>query len=272
MRKLFVLIIVVLAVSYVSSAFALNIADDFSSYGSGDIFDNAGSSGADPWTQAWERANIPAGGNPSFVGSSGWGEWNNLSSSLTPQPHAQREFNTISGLSGNGIKYDVKLTKGVGNLQDQGSYATFTVLFQDETGTEGGVAFYSCFAVIGGSLGLYASKGANDAQNLLVSGGTPFFATAGDTYSIKISSFDSSNYTIQVAGYDSFTLNTKNSVNSLHYVEVLGYTSNTDLGNPVYGNIDNLEINGVPEPSSVAFFGMGLLGLIGAGWRSFKKS
>jgi len=42
-------------------------------------------------------------------------------------------------------------------------------------------------------------------------------------------------------------------------------------GDGVY--VRNIDIQGsaVPEPSSVAFFGMGLLGLAGAGWSRFRK-
>jgi len=45
-------------------------------------------------------------------------------------------------------------------------------------------------------------------------------------------------------------------------------------GGPSDGWTNNLywdNVSAVPEPSSVAFFGIGLLGLIGAGWKKFKK-
>ncbi|HRZ86778.1 MAG TPA: PEP-CTERM sorting domain-containing protein [bacterium] len=39
-----------------------------------------------------------------------------------------------------------------------------------------------------------------------------------------------------------------------------------------YVDAINIQGSAVPEPSSVAFFGIGLLGLAGAGWRKFRKA
>jgi hypothetical protein len=108
-------------------------------------------------------------------------------------------------------------------------------------------------------------------------------------YNITGGDFSAGNYTALKIEYDDATIHegahysngtadwTLGSMQSTNGSEsatqvrfTISITGDGDALNSVYW--DGLTASAVPEPSSIAFFGMGLLGLIGAGWRRFRAA
>jgi len=120
---------------------------------------------------------------------------------------------------------------------------------------------------------------ANDAGTIKYgvkeNGTFTFLGAAGlnTNYTFEISSVDfgNENFWLTVNGVGGATRQFNNLAGTYSAFDSIGVGGTIPAG--VEMQVDTINFNGsaVPEPSSVAFFGIGLLGLVGAGWKRMKS-
>ncbi|MDP8262240.1 MAG: PEP-CTERM sorting domain-containing protein [Candidatus Ancaeobacter aquaticus] len=239
MKKLFILISMAVFVGITSPLYAITILEDFDSYGSGTIIDGSGGTN---WGTNWTGS-----GSPTFVGDSGSGK---LTASGAGD-NVYRAFTTaLTSIDANGITIEIKQS---GASFGGGGYGSF--FLGDSVGTKGiMIGFVSTNPMLN-------IRGITDSAD--PSSGTDISIFSNDSfYNIIITEVDFDNNRYKARVDDGPVSNYIDFVNNVSNFQTLGvYQYNTS--NPTY--FDDISISGVPEPSTYALFGIGLLGFFG-GW------
>lgn len=265
MKKIFLVLFLALSVGLINTASAITVTDNITGaeYGAdGTTMLNV--NGGSGWSSPWDGSAIGAGTWTKQTATIDVGRY--VNDTITPyNTQVYRAFPEMT----NSITITFKM-----------SIATWA----PADTISGGIAFIdSSLAPAGGrgpSVGfqditgygkiLYLSTNGGGITNLL-DGGT---ATDNQTYEVTLTISDVSahTYSAQVTGYSQFNGQSFYQTDAVH-LDGLGIVGGGN-GSGTFGTVNYgaFSIQAVPEPSSIAFFGMGLFGLIGAGIRRFKKS
>ncbi|MDP8262239.1 MAG: PEP-CTERM sorting domain-containing protein [Candidatus Ancaeobacter aquaticus] len=240
MKKLFILISMAVFVGITSPLYAITITEDFSSYGSGTIING---SGGDNWGTNWTTGN----GSPTFVGDDGAGK---LTASSAGDS-VYRAFNTtLTSIYANGITIKMKMDI---TAPWEGIYGGFQLV--DSNSTAG---IYISF-VNDGNIKIRGLTGVGSAGTDLATIGGGYFHTV----TITEVDFDNNQYKAKVdSGVESEYIAFYAGVETVSDFQTLSLLQQNDI---YYTSFDDISISNVPEPSTYALFGIGLLGFFG-GW------
>lgn len=246
-----------------SNAAAINYTDDFAN-GSGTYVNGETLIGR------W------GGSDGSWGSSYTWGTYNGLDSAKWTLSSSQGYYIGVTDDSQGAYRTFPDITSGITltvefKIANANAFGIFpSIMFGDSTGGPTHDGPKVTFTKQGPNLKLSANTATGVWSDLYDCGAV----TTADLY-VEFSSinFDAKTYSVRVkpSGGEYNAPVTKafynnNDVSSIKYFAV-GQASNSA---DVY--IDNINIQGVPEPSSIAFFGMGLLGLAGAGMRRIRAA
>ncbi|MDP8261864.1 MAG: PEP-CTERM sorting domain-containing protein [Candidatus Ancaeobacter aquaticus] len=252
MKKIFVLIIAIFFAG-ISTSYAIYVTEDFQSYTPGNSL-NLGNGGSG-WATTWDEA--LGDFKCQTVDGSKMGQ------ATTAGTLGRRTF---SGYTNEDITFQLNLTSWPAPLDG----VCGSVLFLSNAGYKGPYITFNSDTQSLIARGDYETE----TTNLL---GEGVEAVAGTTYTINITDVKvgvNGTYSVQVSKpgiiYNLYQ-NVKFEFWALDVpiLEKIYFSNDSTNANTV--SIDNITVGAVPEPSTYALFGIGLLGLIGGWMRRSKR-
>jgi hypothetical protein len=251
MKKYLIALSVLAFFLYVPSAKGITITEDFASYS--ELPSIIGQGGPGNWGDVWGTKQ----GDPTFVFDSGSGK---LSATGVPSC-VFRPFNTmLSSIDANGISFDIKQTNASVQNVPYGMFSTYDSGFTR--------AIVIGFINFGGNLQLHGITTTGASGTVLANG-----LSTGTYYTVTVTQvdFDNDRYKAKVgAGAESdwIAFVDSNTVSEFSAVSLM----QTNFASSDYAtNYDTISISGVPEPTTCALFGFGLIGLLYSRRKSKKK-